>query len=465
MLESHEVKSKNIFKRMKETIISRYADHSYLAQQQAWYLFVVGILVVVMQIVTCVALISAPGAEARINFVGSITTLIVAAFALFLILGKKYKIAAVLALTIMVINMTIVFAATFFYGKNLYQGFTTNTYGVFPLIVFGALFLKRKAVILTAGWFAAVFIIYFVMAQGKVGKEMIDAMEVALPEIIINMVIVSVFSFLIMTVMAQTTSNLVDSVSNVREASTNLIRIADDIDTSSKELAEGAAGQAAAIQETSASLKEMSERIKKDTEIVMGSQALMDQTTKTVLITNKSLNDLRQSMYEVNEASVKTARIIKTIDAIAFQTNLLALNAAVEAARAGEAGAGFAVVADEVRNLARRSAEASKSTQEIIGASIENIKKSVALAVSSDEAFSTFTKTSAELAERLKVIAEHAQQQAYGISGIENATAEMNQVIQNNAARAEETAAISSELSTMSSEIEIFVARLDKLTK
>ncbi len=465
MLENHEVKTKNIFKRMREAIISRYADHSYLAQQQAWYLFVVGILVVVMQIVTCFALISASGAEARINFVGSITTLIVAAFALFLILGKKYKIAAVLALTIMVINMTIVFAATFFYGKNLYQGFTTNTYGVFPLIVFGALFCKRKAVVLTAGWFAAVFILYFVMAQGKVSKEMIDAMEVALPEIIINMVIVSVFSFLIVTVMDRTTSNLVDSVSNVREASTKLIRIADDIDTSSKELAEGAAGQAAAIQETSASLKEISERIKKDAEIVMGSQTLMDQTTKTVLITNKSLNDLRQSMDEVNEASIKTARIIKTIDAIAFQTNLLALNAAVEAARAGEAGAGFAVVADEVRNLAQRSAEASKSTQEIIGASIENIKKSVVLAVSSDEAFSTFTKTSAELAERLKIIAEHAQQQARGISGIESATAEMNQVIQNNAARADETAAISSELSTMSNEIEIFVARLDKLTK
>jgi len=465
MGREHEVNSKNIFTGMREAIINRYADHSYLAQQQAWYLFVVGILVVIMQIVTCIALISASGAEAWINFAGSIMTLIVAIFALFLILGKKYKIAAPLALMIMVVNMTIVFAATFLYGKNLYQGFTTNTYGVFPLIVFGALFCKRKVVFMTAAWFTAVFIIYFIMAQDKVSKEMIDAMQVTLPESLINMVIVAVFSFLIMTVMARTTSNLVDSVSSVREASAKLIQIADVIDTSSKELSSGTCGQAAAMEETSASLKEITEKTRRDTEIVVGSQKLMDQTSETVRITNNALKELRQSMDEVNEASIKTARIIKTIDEIAFQTNLLALNAAVEAARAGEAGAGFAVVADEVRNLARKSAEASKNTQEIIGGSIEHIKKSVALAISSDEAFSTFTKASVELSQSLKVITEHSQEESQAIAGIERAVEDMNQVIQHNAFQAQETADISAELSAMSNDIEKFVARLDKLMK
>ena len=170
-------------------------------------------------------------------------------------------------------------------------------------------------------------------------------------------------------------------------------------------------------------------------------------------------------MDEVNEASVKIANIVQTIDSIAFQTNLLALNAAVEAARAGEAGAGFAVVADEVRSLARKSAEASKSTQDIISSSIKNIKKSAELAISSDEAFVTFMKVIAQLAEHLKIIGESSDDQYRGIAQIEKAVETMNTVIQSNAASATETTTVSSELSAMSDDIEAFVQKLDQLVK
>jgi methyl-accepting chemotaxis protein len=336
---------------------------------------------------------------------------------------------------------------------------------MFATMAVATLFNERKTVIFTGAWFVGVLTVYYLALKETLSGDILSFVKVSFIDSVISMILVTIMGILVSTAMRRANAQLVDSVADVREASLKLTEVSGVIDESSQSMANGASTQAAAMEETTAMLKEISEKTRKNTAAVHDAQKLMSDTARIVTTTNESLKGLRTAMNEVNEASVKTVRVVQTIDSIAFQTNLLALNAAVEAARAGEAGAGFAVVADEVRSLAQKSAAASRSTQEIIGSSLQNIKKSTELAVSSDEAFSTFLKVSDQLAKHLKIITESSREQAQGIAEIERAIDNMNSVIQANASSAEETAAVSAELATMSEDIEAFVHKLDQLVK
>ncbi|HPO09089.1 MAG TPA: methyl-accepting chemotaxis protein, partial [bacterium] len=150
---------------------------------------------------------------------------------------------------------------------------------------------------------------------------------------------------------------------------------------------DGATSQASAVEETSASVEEISSASKLNAEKAQEANTLMGETIVEIAQASKSMKDLISAMDELTKASDETAKIIKTIDEIAFQTNLLALNAAVEAARAGQAGSGFAVVADEVRNLAMRSAEAARETGALIENTVQKIRYGGDLVEDASEVF------------------------------------------------------------------------------
>ncbi len=214
----------------------------------------------------------------------------------------------------------------------------------------------------------------------------------------------------------------------------------------------GASEQAASVEETSASMEEMATMTRQNTSNTQEANNLMADVSQEIHQANDSLNILTHAMEELSEASNKTAKIIKTIDEIAFQTNLLALNAAVEAARAGEAGAGFAVVADEVRNLAMRSAEAADTTSELIEDTLKKIKDSGELVGKMSEAFEEVADRSKKAAALVKEIADASQEQAQGIEQVNKSLVEMDKTTQENAAQAEELTASMSTFKTNQSE-------------
>jgi methyl-accepting chemotaxis protein len=155
---------------------------------------------------------------------------------------------------------------------------------------------------------------------------------------------------------------------------------------------------------------------------------------------------LTEAVTEMKTSSAETAKIMKSIEEIAFQTNLLALNAAVEAARAGDAGRGFAVVADEVRALAIRSAEASKSTAELIEKGLSSADRGVALNAQVSDSFREINAHVSRVSEVMADIAAATDQQSQGVAQINSAIEQLNHVTQQVAANAEESASAAEEL-------------------
>ncbi len=248
-------------------------------------------------------------------------------------------------------------------------------------------------------------------------------------------------------------TSLSDGAKQVNQAS-------GQVAASSQAMAEGATEQASSLEETSASLEEMSSMTKQNADNARQANNTATEAQQSAEHGREIMMKMSKAIQQIKSSSDETAKIIKTIDEIAFQTNLLALNAAVEAARAGEAGKGFAVVAEEVRRLAQRSAEAAKTTAQLIEESQKHAEEGVQVSQEVANVLERITQSVEKVATLIGEVSAASNEQSQGIEQINQAVGQMNQVIQSNAANSEEAAAASEELSAQAEELNRMVGVL-----
>jgi len=254
-------------------------------------------------------------------------------------------------------------------------------------------------------------------------------------------------------------------VISLEEGSEQVAAASLQVSSASQSLAAGSSQQAASLEQTTSSLEELAASVKQNSLNADECNQLVIHTNDKTKEVHKSIRATRDFMETISKSGESVKKIIKNIDEIAFQTNLLALNAAVEAARAGQAGAGFAVVAEEVRALAIRAGEAAKTTNHLIGETARQIELGSAQIQETLTKFYEMGDSAKKVNSLVGEISSASQEQALGIDHLNQAMMEIDHVVQQNAANAEESASAAAQLQAQAARLHEIVGEVSLLVE
>lgn len=237
------------------------------------------------------------------------------------------------------------------------------------------------------------------------------------------------------------------TMAGIISASGSVSTGSDQVASTAAVLSQGAMEQTDAVEELSGTISNMSTEAKGIAQLTAQTKEVVNGAGEKLQESSEYIDSLNQAMSQITESSNEISRIIDTIENIAFQTNILAINASVEAARAGESGKGFAVVAEEVRNLAIRSDQAAKATQELIGRSVRAVEDGSQVVEKVTDSVITAVQLAGQAVEQMEQVAKAVGDQTDAIERVASGIGQISGVVQNNSATAQESAATSQELS------------------
>ncbi len=259
--------------------------------------------------------------------------------------------------------------------------------------------------------------------------------------------------------MRYTRNNLSAAITQVGEASEQLLGGSEQVACGAQALAQGATEQASSIEELAATINELSDKVHTTADNARTAQEYSSEASAGVKESTEHMAELVKAMNDINDTSDQISQIIKAIEDISFQTNILSLNAAIEAARAGAAGKGFAVVADEVRNLAGKSAEAAHNTTELIQNSLRAVQAGMEQLSATSASLDNVVLKEAQVAAMVSEITEATVEQSEAIKQITLGVDQISEVVQTNSATSEQSAAAAEELSSQANMLKELVGQ------